>query len=201
MNVDGYTMWVVGCSLLVVAPQVTDGQRQQVLASLGKAQQRADDSVAARFHGQRYRDRAYRRALGDQGWSVVHSCQSVDSAERRGVLAPLQPLLLWLSTVHPMQAQILERCVAALNPAQQGLRQLSRHALHASVDGARVLVELGLVLPGGALSLCSLALEMSRCPDPGWLFTPFPGPLLRGDVHFQGLMLEPGPAPASRTLH
>lgn len=201
MDVDGYTMWVVGCSLLVVAPQVTDGQRRQVLASLSNAQRCAADAVDSPLQGQRCRDRAYRRALVEQGWSVVHSCQSVDRAERRGVLAPLQPLLLWLSALHPPQAEILERCVSALSPAQQGLRQLSQHALHPSNDGTRLVVELGLVLPGGGLSLCSITLETSRCPDPGWLLVPFPGPLLRGDIHFQGLMLEPGPVPASRTLH
>lgn len=201
MDVDGYTMWVVGGSLLIVAPQITDDQRQRALASLAAAQHAADDSMGSRFEGQRCWARAYRKALGEHGWGVVHSCQSVESAERRGVLAPLQPLLLWLSAVHPHQADVLERCVAALNPRQDGLRQLSRRALQASQDGARLVVELGLLLPGPALSLCSIALETARCPDPEWLLTTFPGPLLHGDIHFQGLMLEPALGSATRTLH
>lgn len=201
MDVDGYTMWVVGGSLLVVAPQVTDKQREHVLGSLRKAQHCADDEACSRFQGQRLWGRAYRRALGDQGWNLVHSCQSVERAERRSLLAPLQPLQLWLSAMHPQQAEVLERCVASLNPAQAGLRQLSQQTLQVSADGARLVVELGLLLPGAALSLCSLALEAVRCPDPDWLLAAFPGPLLRGDVHFQGWVLEPGLGPVQRTLH
>lgn len=189
MDVDGYTVWVVGGSLLVVAAQVPERQRQQAFAALFRAQQQADDSAGSRFEGGRLWFGAYRRALSHQGWSVSHSSQSVERGECRS-LSPLQPLLLWLSCVHPEQADILERCVAALSPDQKALGQLSRQAARVTGSRGRLVVELGLLQPGPALSLCHIALELSESLAPGWLFSVLPGASIRGDVHFQGLVLE-----------
>ena len=213
MDVEGYTMWVVGGSLLVAAPQVPPHHVREVLATLDQAQRCARGSMGARFQSPQRWFRACRRALADQGWNVAHSCQSVESSKQCGLISPLQPLLLWLGAVHPEHADLLDRCVAALDPAQPALAQLSRRGLQRSDSGSRLMVELGLILSGPTLSLCHVALDIDLPVGTDWLLTPFPGALLRGDISFQGAMFEPGPLlsglpggphpglPVSRTLH
>lgn len=192
MDVDGYTMWVSDGSLLIVAPQVTTAERQAVLASLRFARQVADEMAGSRFSHYRHWYGAYRKALGGRGWGVTHSCQSTETAARRSVLAPLQPLLLWLSALHPRQAEVLDRCVAALQP-QAGLEQLSRCALMPWQGGARIVLELGLVQPGPHLSLGRIALETTCMPATDWLTSTLQGAHLQGDLCFQGMTLEPAP--------
>lgn len=194
MDIDGYTMWTSEGSLLLVAPQVGDVERQNVLGSLRYAQRSADSLMTSRFIAHRQWYRAYRGALGKRGWRVTHSCQSVDTAQCRTLLAPMQPLVLWLSSQHPELGAVLERCIDALDPAQAGIERLRGAALRRSPrGGAHLVLELGVLRPGLRLSLCSLALETSETPGRDWLVAALDGAALRGDLSFQGLMAEPAP--------
>lgn len=196
MDVDGYTLWVAGGSLLLVAPQVSESECRNVLSTLRYVQMLADSLVESRFGEPRRWYRAYRNALGKRGWGVTHSYQSVEVAGHRTVLAPLQPLQLWLTHQHPEIANVLERCLDGLDPAQPGIEQLARSSLQrldAPLVGARIVLELGLVRPGARLSLCSLAMETRVAPGTDWLTAAVPGESLRGDLHVQGVLVEPAP--------
>lgn len=193
MDVDGYTLWVAGGSLLVVAPQVSESERLNALGTLRYAQLLADSLAGSRFSDPRRWYRAYRNALGKRGWGVTHSYQSVETAGSRTLLAPLQPLQLWLARQHPDLACVLERCIDGLDPFQPGVEQLARSALHTAGGGARIVLELGLMRPGARLSLCSLALETSVVPGADWLTGALSGEVLRGDLFVQGVLVEPAP--------
>lgn len=194
VDIDGYTMWTSEGSLMLVAPQVGDVERQNVLGSLRYAQRSADSLMTSRFIEHRQWYRAYRGALGKRGWRVTHSCQSVDTAQCRTLLAPMQPLVLWLSCQHPELSAVLERCIDALDPLQAGIERLSGAALRRSPQGgARLVLEMGVLRPGLRLSLCSLALETSETPGRDWLVAALDGAALRGDLSFQSLMAEPAP--------
>lgn len=194
MDIDGYTMWTSEGSLMLVAPQVGDAERQNVLGSLRYAQRSADSLMISRFSEHRQWYRAYRGALGKRGWRVTHSCQSVDTAQCRTLLAPMQPLVLWLSSQHPELGTVLERCIDALDPVQAGIERLRGVALRRSQrGGARLVLEMGVLRPGLQLSLCSLALDTSETPGRDWLVAALDGAALRGDLSFQSLMAEPAP--------
>lgn len=193
MDVDGYTMWVTGGSLVLVAPQVSELECRNVLLSLSGAQTWADGQMASRFEQHRRWYRAYRGALGRRGWRVNHSCQSVETAGGRTLLAPTQPLLLWLGSLHAELGDVLELGVDVLAMNPQGLEQLSRHALRDFRGTTQMVVELGVLRPGSQLSLCSIALETTTTLGADWLTAPLSGTTLRGDLYFQGLMAEPAP--------
>lgn len=196
MDVEGYTMWISGGSLVLVAPRVADLECRNALASLRHAQSLADALMGPRFDGHRQWYRAYRNALGQRGWRVTYSCQSIESAGYRTLLAPTQPLLLWLVSQHPELGDVLELGVDALSLDAQGLRQLSQHALQVlagPAGGTRIVLELGVLRPGSQLSLCSVALETSQALDPDWLRVPLEGIHLRGDLYFQSLTAESAP--------
>jgi len=220
MDVDGYTMWISGGSLVLVAPQVSDLECRNALAALRQAQALADALMVSRFDGHRPWYRAYRNALGRRGWRVTYSCQSIESAGYRTLLAPTQPLLLWLASQHPHLDSVLELGIDALTLNPAGLRQLSRHALQLlapPLGGTRIVLELGVLNPGSQLSLCSIALETAEVIGPDWLTAPLEGASLRGDLYLQSLTAEPAPelfesgsegfarlslkAPDNQTLH
>jgi len=193
MDVDGYTMWITGGSLVLVAPQVSELECRNALASLRDAQALADGVLTSRFEQHRPWYRAYRRALGRCGWRVTHSCQSVETAGGRTLLAPTQPLLLWLDSQHAGLGEVLELGVDALAVNPPGLEQLARGALHVRHGTTRMVLELGVLCPGSRLSLCSIALETCTRPGADWLTAPLTGDSLRGDLYFQSLMAEPAP--------
>ncbi|MDR0277082.1 MAG: hypothetical protein LBJ37_04295 [Paucimonas sp.] len=193
MDVDGYTMWITGGSLVLVAPQVSEPECRHALAALHHAQSLADGLMASRFEQYRRWYRAYRCALGRRGWRVSHSCQSVETAGSRTLLAPTQPLLLWLGSQHADLGDVLELGIDALAMNPQGLEQLARSALHECRGTTRMVLELGVLRPGARLSLCSIALETCARPAADWLVAPLAGQTLRGDLYFQGLMAEPAP--------
>lgn len=193
MDVDGYTMWITGGSLVLVAPRVSELECHNALASLRTAQSLADGLMASRFEHHRRWYRAYRRALGRRGWRVTHSCQSVESTGGRSLLAPTQPLLLWLGSQHRELGEVLEQGIDSLACHCRGLEQLSRGALKVVGDTTQMVLELGVLSPGSQLSLCSIALETSSALGADWLTTPLPGESLRGDLYFQSLMAEPAP--------
>lgn len=192
MDVDGYTLWITGGSLVLIAPQVSEFERRDALASLRHAQRLADGLRASRFDQHRRWYRAYRNALGRRGWRVAHSCQSVETAGGRTLLSPTQPLLLWLGSQHAELGEVLELCIDSLLMNAAGLAQLSGSALQESEDTTRIVLELGVLRPG-ALSLCSIALETTATLGADWLKAPLAGQTLRGDLFFQSLMAEPAP--------
>ncbi|MFW3897022.1 hypothetical protein [Pseudomonas bharatica] len=213
MDVDGYTMWITGGSLVLVAPQVSELERNHALGSLHHAQLLADGVMASRFDQYRRWYRAYRNAFGRRGWRVTHSCQSVETAGGRTLLSPTQPLLLWLGSQHSELGELLELGIDSLLLNPPGLTQLSRSALQARGGITRLVLELGVLSPGSQLSLCSIALETSAILDQQWLKAPLAGATLRGDLYFQSLLAEPAPEmrdserdgfarlPAGLTLH
>lgn len=213
MDVDGYTMWITGGSLVLVAPQVSELERNHALGSLHHAQLLADGVMASRFDQYRRWYRAYRNAFGRRGWRVTHSCQSVETAGGRTLLSPTQPLLLWLGSQHSELGELLELGIDSLLLNPPGLAQLSRSALQARGGITRLVLELGVLSPGSQLSLCSIALETSAILDQQWLKAPLAGATLRGDLYFQSLLAEPAPEmrdserdgfarlPAGLTLH
>ncbi|OLS60945.1 hypothetical protein [Pseudomonas putida] len=213
MDVDGYTMWITGGSLVLVAPQVSERERRHALDSLGQAQLLADGVMSSRFDQHRRWYRAYRNAFGRRGWRVTHSCQSVESAGGRTLLSPTQPLLLWLGSQHAESGEALELGIDSLLLNQPGLAQLSGSALQPRGDFTQLVLELGVLHRDGQLSLCSIALETRATLGADWLKAPLPGATLRGDLYFQSLLAEPAPdlrdnerdgvvrMPASHTLH
>ncbi|MHA6197553.1 hypothetical protein ACX3YG_24670 [Pseudomonas wadenswilerensis] len=193
MDVDGYTIWITGGSLVLVAPRVSELECRNALASLRHAQSLADALMVSRFEQHRRWHRAYRRALGRRGWRVSHSCQSVETAGTRSLLAPTQPLLLWLGSQHRELGDMLELGIDTLACHRAGLEQLSRGALRVVGGITQIVLELGVLRPGSQLSLCSVALETSAAPGTDWLTAPLAGETLRGDLYFQSLMAEPAP--------
>ncbi len=193
MDVDGYTMWITGGSLVLVAPQVSRLERNHALGSLRHAQLLADGVMASRFEQYRRWYRAYRNAFGQRGWRVTHSCQSVETAGGRTLLSPTQPLLLWLGSQHGELGELLELGIDSLLRNQPGLAQLSCSALQVRCGSTRMVLELGVLRPGAQLSLCSIALETSATLEPHWLKAPLTGATLRGDLYFQSLLAEPAP--------
>lgn len=193
MDVDGYTMWITGGSLVLIAPQVSELERRHALGSLRDAQRFADAVMASRFEQHRRWYRAYRNALGRRGWRVTHSCQGVETALGRTLLSPTQPLLLWLGSQHGELGEVLELCIDSLAPGQPGLAQLSSSALQVRDERTRVVLELGVLGPGSQFSLCSIALETHARLGEDWLRAPIAGSTLCGDLYFQSLMAEPAP--------
>lgn len=193
MDVDGYTMWITGGSLVLIAPQVSELERRHALGSLGQAQRHADEAMVSRFDQHRRWYRAYCNALGQHGWRVTHSCQQVETAGGRTLLSPTQPLLLWLASQHGELGEVLELCIDSLAQNPRVLAQLSCCALQVGRSTTRLMLELGVLRPGSQLSLCSIALETSAVVGSDWLKAPLAGATLRGDLYFQSLMAEPAP--------
>lgn len=193
MDVDGYTMWITGGSLVLITPQVSELERCYALGSLRDAQRVADQAMACRFDQHRRWYRAYRNALGRRGWRVTHSCQSVETAGGRTLLSPTQPLLLWLASQHAELGEVLEAAIDSLVLNQPGLRQLTSSAQQVRCGITRIALELGVLQPGAQLSLCSIALETSATLGADWLKAPLAGATLRGDLYCQSLIVEPAP--------
>lgn len=196
MDVDGYSLWVSGGSLLLVAPQVSEAECRATLSSLRYAQWLADGLVGSRFDAHRQWYRAYRTALGTCGWGVSYSCQSVEAASCRTLIAPLQPLQLWLATQHSQVASVMERCIDGLDTAQPGIEQLGQSALRVMDQppgGAQIVLELGVLRAGAELSLCSLSLQTRATLGADWLTAVLAGEQLCGDLSLQGVLAEPAP--------
>ena len=92
MDVDGYTLWINGGSLLFVAPQVEGAERQAVLDSHLYAQLLANKRAGSRFTEHKAWYRAYRTALTDRGWLLTQQHQTVETVSALAPIAPVQPL-------------------------------------------------------------------------------------------------------------
>ena len=89
MDVDGYTLWVNGGSLLFAAPQVERSELQAVLDSHLYAQLLANKRAGSRFTEHKAWYSAYRTALTDRGWLLTQQYQTVETVS---ALAPITPV-------------------------------------------------------------------------------------------------------------
>ncbi|MFK0086318.1 hypothetical protein ACIQUS_03380 [Pseudomonas sp. NPDC090755] len=187
MKTDDYWLWMSGGTLLLVAAQVPLAQRQAVLDSLLYAQLVANKAQGSRFaHYSPWYSR-YRRGLSERGWIIAqlfHERQGTDAAS---MLAPIQPLSLWLQTRNETAASLIERGLNTLVGNDDGLQNLHRYMFEGHESGTRIALEIGLVHPGPVITLCSVGLQTTEPLAQVGIERPLPAWTFQGEVAVNGL--------------
>ncbi|QBF24973.1 hypothetical protein EXN22_04420 [Pseudomonas tructae] len=187
---DDYSVWTAGGTLLLFAPAVPPLQRQAVLDSLLYSQLRANKVVGSRFllypswYGQ------YRKELSACGWLITQFFHDAESASARSVLAPSQPLRLWLDSQYAGADSIIERGLATLQGVPSSLDAFRRFTFQGHACGTRVALEIGLVQPGPQVHLCSIALQTSAALEQVGIERPLLAGALQGEILVKGLSAQ-----------
>nr|WP_319527247.1 hypothetical protein [Pseudomonas laurentiana] len=194
MDVDGYTLWINGGSLLFVAPQVKDAERQAVLDSHLYAQLLANKRAGSRFTQHDTWYRTYRTALTDRGWLLTQQYQAVETVSALAPVAPVQPLQTQLVSQCPAFHEVLANAVEALRQAPDlqvldVLRQQVVQPLEASTV-THIALEVGVVQPGPVVLFNSVVLGTEQVPGEHWLVEPLAARSLIGETRLQGFSAQ-----------
>lgn len=195
MDVDGYSLWINGGSLLFIAPEVTEAERIAVLDSLLFAQLRATKRVGPRFTQPEKWYRNYKDVLSSEaGWLLTQVRHASVSPKNTQALAPMSLLKLNLAECRPRSSSVLASCIKRFQEAHNlfGLDLLTQHAISPGESKvAHVSVELVVVHPGLVLDLARISFDTSHAPGRRWLVDPLASGDLRANIQIEGLCAEP----------
>ncbi|MHC6227622.1 hypothetical protein ACYU03_23135 [Pseudomonas sp. X10] len=187
MNNHGYTLWLDGGIALLMADTVSADQRQAVLDTLLYAQLLADKRSASRFGNYQSWYREYRMALSARGWIMTQIYHDTQSAGDCSVLVPAQPLQLWLATRQADADDNVARALHALGHDLVASKALRDFTLREDERGTYLTLEVGLVLPGPVVHLCSISAYTTVAADQAAFDKPLDGKSLLGDIRLKGL--------------
>lgn len=187
MKTDDYSVWVAGGTLLLIAPNVPASQRQAVLDSLLYTQLVANKAEGSRFTCYPQWYGRYRRALSERGWILTQLFQDSQTAKDTAMLAPIQPLSLWLATRCEGATSIIDQSLDILVKTPTGADSFRRFTCEGDVRGARVALEIGLVRPGPVIDLCSVAFQTSQPLEQVTIEHPLSADTLLGELFVKGL--------------
>ncbi|MGE8417296.1 hypothetical protein [Pseudomonas sp.] len=190
METDDYSLWTAGGTLLLIAPQVPPAQRQAVLDSLLYAQLLANKVVGSRFTLYPSWYARYRQVLSERGWITTQSFYDTQSANGCSLIAPIQPVRLWLDSQFPMADNLIEYGLATLKKTQNNLDNFRHFTFEGHESGTRVALEVGLVHPGPVINLCSIALQTSEQVAHVSIEGPLLAKALQSDVVVKGLSAQ-----------
>jgi len=190
METDDYSVWTAGGTLLLIAAGVTPAQRQAVLDSLLYCQLRANKVVGSRFLDYPPWYGRYRKELSERGWIITQFFHDTQSAGACSLLAPIQPLRLWLDSQFPSADNVIEQGLVRLNRAQNSLDGFRGFTFEGSQCGTRLALEIGLVHPGPVINLCSIALHTSEAAERVNIEGPLLARALQGEVVVKGLSAQ-----------
>lgn len=190
MGTDDYWLWMSGGTLLLVAAQVPLDQRQAVLDSLLYAQLVANKAQGSRFAQYSPWYGRYRRGLSERGWIMTQLFRERRCTDAASVLAPVQPLGLWLQTRHEAAASLIERGLNTLAGNEGALQNLRRYTFEGDESGTRITLEIGLVHPGPVITLCSVGLQTDEPLAQVAIERPLPARSIQGEVAVNGLSAQ-----------
>lgn len=177
MSKEGYSLWLVGGTALLVA-DAAQPLRQYALDTILFAQLRSDKLNGSRFthYGRWYS--GYRTALEERGWVIVRSRSDHQQAQVGQSLVPVQRLCDDLQARHPSLAGHLRAAMTQLSQGaiQQHLQPFTLSEKDKTTHG---VYELGVMLPDGALDVCGLAFK-----------TALPASQIRPETRLQPLPAE-----------
>lgn len=190
MQTHDYAVWMAGGSLLLVAPDVPPAQRQAVLDTLLYSQLVANKAIGAPFTRYPHWYSRYRRALSERGWILTQLFEDTQSAHGSSMLAPIQPVSLWLETRYTSAANRIEQGLVVLKRTRSGHDSFRRFTFEGDETGTRVALEVGLVRPGPVIDLCSIALQTSQPLDQVDIGQPIPANALLGEIVVKGVSAQ-----------
>ena len=164
MDMQTYTLWLLGTTALLVDDRTSAAQRQDVFDSVLYAQLQTEKHADTHCSNYPAWSGFYRDALASRGWAaVLRNGQYL----YEGQLADTTPLQ-WLAG--HLQAKYLQ-APEALAAAVKMLEQQTSLPFDNPVEGAEnryAVYELGFLHPGPELLLCGLGMELrpSTVPPP-----------------------------------
>lgn len=185
MKQDAYALWLDGGSLLLVADAVPAEQRQAVLDSLLYAQLVADKQQGSRFTRFKEWYGEYRQMLPRFGWTLTQFFHDNRPARDCTLLVPAQPLQLWLATRQANADTLLAKGLERLQQNAEASASLRSFACAAGESGTQVTLEVGLVLPGPMIHVCSVSVGSSLALAHIEFDKPL-GEMLSGDLQVRG---------------
>ncbi|KJK17912.1 hypothetical protein UB48_11350 [Pseudomonas sp. 2(2015)] len=188
METDDYSVCTAGGTLLLIAPQVAPAQRQAVLDSLLYSQLRANKLAGSRFEHYQAWFGSYRKELSARGWIITQFYHDTQSASAGSLLAPIQPLRLWLDSQYETADGIIEAALGTLKGTQSSLDEFRGFTFEGRECGTRIALEIGLVHPGPVISLCSIALHASEPVEQVSIEGPLLAKGFQGEVLVKGLV-------------
>lgn len=187
MNTDNYSLWMAGGTLLLIAPQVSLSERQAVFDSLLYAQLVANKAVGSRFTDYTQWYSRYRSELSERDWILTQLFQNTQTPSgRASMLAPVQPLTLWLEGRHAGASRIVEQGLDMLGREQDGLDIFRSFTFDGDASGTRVALEIGLVHQGPTIDMCSIALQTSSQLEQVTIEQPLYANTIQGEVLIKG---------------
>ncbi|MCP3750348.1 hypothetical protein [Pseudomonas sp. SBB6] len=187
---DDYSVWTAGGTLLLVAPEVLPAQRQAIIDSLVYSQLRANKVVGSRFMNYSLWYGRYRKELSERGWMITQFFHDTRSASADSLLAPIQPVRLWLDSQYETADGIIETALSTLKGTQSNLEAFRRFTFEGTKYGTRIALEIGLVHPGPVINLCSIALHTCEPIEQVSIEGPLLARALQGDVVVKGLLAQ-----------
>ncbi|MGN8249583.1 hypothetical protein [Pseudomonas sp. SMV7] len=185
MNKAVEQLMLIGGTALLYPAGIGEIQRQAAFDSILYAQLVANRNVGPRFDDYQGWYHAYREVYRELGWiklANVHDCKQLGQPSRN---TQIQPLEAWLRMRSIRQAAVLAALQAGLGLSVEGFG----HLLKFTVQGADLVLELGLLKPGPALDLCSITLQFDRpiaeIPQDMLLREP----TFKGQAEFRGVSL------------
>lgn len=190
MTRNNQRLQLVGGAAVLIDGAVPQAHRQDVCDALLYAQLSANKHAGSRFSRFTEWRKAYRSALSALNWIETGAFHESKPAHEFASLVPAQVMQGWLG-VHG--AGVDEAIVLAVEHLRHS--PLAQAHLHAFVheqdaDGARLVLELGIVRPGPRVDLCTLALRTVEPLTAAALDTVFEGRMLQGEVLLRGLSLS-----------
>ncbi|MEE1869437.1 hypothetical protein [Pseudomonas auratipiscis] len=187
MRTDNYSVWMAAGTLLLIAPEVSLSERQAVLDSLLYAQLVANKAVGSRFADYPQWYSRYRHGLSARDWILTQLFQDTHTPSgRASMVAPIQPLALWLEGRHAGASSVVEQGLQALGSTQGGLDIFRPFAFEGDASGTRIALEIGLVHKGPIIDMCSIALQTSLLLEQVTIEQPLYANTIQGDVLIKG---------------
>lgn len=190
METDDYSVWTAGGTLLLISPKVSPDQRRAVLDTLLYSQLRANKVAGSRFTDYSPWYGCYRKELSNRGWVITQFFHDTQSASSCSLLAPIQPLRLWLDSQDETADSIIEQGLSTLKGKQGSLDEFRRFIFEGAECGTRVAFEIGLVHPGPVVSLCSIAVHTSEPLEQVSIEGALLATRLQGEVVVKGLLAQ-----------
>jgi len=161
MSKQAYSLWLVGGTALLVADTALQDQ-QYALDSVLFAQLRSDKLNGSRFADYARWYSGYRTALEQRGWTFTRSRSDYQRLQEDAPPTPAHLLTRNLQARHPNLSGYLQAAITKL--FQEEVQQHLRVFTLAEPDNASgVVCELGILLQGASMDLCSLALGSDMC--------------------------------------
>lgn len=189
MNSSVEQLMLIGGTALLYSTGATEEQRQAAFDSILYAQLLANKSAGPRFDDYERWYAAYRDAYRQLGWIKLATTHDLKHLGQPLRTAPVQPLEAWLRMRSIRHEAVLAAVKTGLSRSLEGFGHLLKYSTQEQTQGAKLVIELGVLKAGPVLDLCSISMQVGKSISNIPLGTWLSEQVLQGEAEFNGVSL------------